>query len=232
MLKFHLQTDPALMEPGLDAPTFGVSAEQVEDWDEMPGSFPTQSARPGASVKEQVEMELSSDSNRWIIGEALASTTCKSQSKKKDLSHLAYRCNDKKTCPRCAAQHQIEGGYEDPQGYLDNAVYVLQSLEQYRTQHPNYETRRSQLVTSSYQWSWMVTESIKHNKSLSHYGACIIPVALVQKICSEKRLGDYFVQRRWNEDMRSFDYCLSLDPCNRHYYSWWRTNLENRGDAQ
>ena len=102
VLKFHLQTDPTLMEPELDDLTFGVSAEQGGDWDEMPGSFPTQSARPGASVNAslEMEMELSSDSNRWIIGEALASTTCKSHSKKKDLSQLAYRCNDNKKCPR------------------------------------------------------------------------------------------------------------------------------------
>ena len=99
VLKFHLQADPEQIEPDLDAATFGVSAEQVDDWDEMPGSFPTQSARPGTSVNEQAEMELSSDSNRWIIGEALASTTCKSQGRKKDSSLLAYRCNEKKTSP-------------------------------------------------------------------------------------------------------------------------------------
>ena len=75
-----------------------------------------------------------------------------------------------------------------------------------------------------------MAESISHNKSLSHYGACIIPAALVQKICEENQLADYFVQRRWNTDSRTFEYCVSLDPCNRHYYSWWRTNLESRDE--
>ena len=84
-------------------------------------------------------------------------------------------------------------------------------------------------MTSSYDWIWIVAESIKHNKSLSHYGACILPTAFAQKVCAEQRLGNYFVQRRWNQDQRTFDYCLSLDPSNRHYYSWWKTNLESRG---
>jgi hypothetical protein len=115
---------------------------------------------------------------------------------------------------------------------LDNAIYVLHSLEQYRTEHPKYATRRDQIKESSYQWIWIVAESILHNKSLAHYGACIIPTAMIPTICAENRLGDYSVQRRWNLEMRSFEYCVSLDPCNRHYYSWWRTNLEGRGDLQ
>jgi hypothetical protein len=53
---------------------------------------------------------------------------------------------------------------------------------------------------------------------------------LVQQLCLENKLAEYFVQRRWNTDSRTFEYCVSLDPGNRHYYSWWRTNLENRGD--
>ena len=164
-------------------------------------------------------MELSSDPNRWILGEALSRTTCQSCGNKKDSKHLAFRCNDKKRCPRCASEHQIQGGYEDPQGYLDNAVYVLQSLEKYRTEHPKYATRRDQIKESSYQWIWIDAESILHNKSLSHYGACIIPAALIPQICEKNNLGDYFVQRRWNTDLRSFEYCVGLDPCNRHYYS-------------
>ena len=65
---YHLHDDPEQIEPELDAAAFGVLADPVADWDEMPGSFSTQSARPGTSAKELVEMELSSDFNRWIIG--------------------------------------------------------------------------------------------------------------------------------------------------------------------
>jgi hypothetical protein len=144
---------------------------------------------------------------------------------------LSFRCNDRKRCPRCAAQHQIEGGFEDPADYLSAAVYILDSLEAYK-RHPNYEQRKGKLRSSSYPWVWIVAEAIKETKSLSHYGAIIMPPVLAQKICEDKKLGDYFVQRCWNNDHLSFDYLLGMDPSNSHYYSWWRINLEDHGDLE
>ena len=34
--------------------------------------------------------------------------------------------------------------------------------------------------------------------------------------------------KKWNNDLRSFDYLLGMDPCNSHYYNWWKVNLEDR----
>ncbi len=75
---------------------------------------------------------------------------------------------------------------------------------------------------------WIVAEAIKHTKDIAHDEAIVIPAFQEQKMCEERKLGDYFVYRRWSTNMRTFDYLLAMDPSNAHYYSWWKVNLEER----
>ena len=201
-----------------------ASAPADAGWDGLSGPFPARQEHPEAPPKRAVmdEMELAQDQCRWIPSEVLQDTTCQ----QKELG-LSFRCCEKKTCPRCASQHQIEGGYEDPVEYLSAAVFILEKLDAYKT-HENYARRREELKNSSYQWVWIVAEAIKHTKDISHYGAIVIPAVQAQKICEEKKLGDYFVYRKWSSDLRSFDYLLAMDPGNLHYFSWWKVNLEER----
>ena len=152
----------AASEPPTVTSTFAAEAPVEADWDELPGSFSARLEPPEAPMRTMDAMELAVDKSRWVPSEALQDTTCQPKSE-----GLSFRCNDKKTCPRCAAQHQIEGGYEDPVDYLSAAVYILESLEAYK-KHPKYEQRKEELRFSSYQWVWMVAEAIKETKSLSH----------------------------------------------------------------
>ena len=75
----------------------------------------------------------------------------------------------------------------------------------------------------------MFAEAVKHDKCLSYYGAVIMPPVAAQEACNDLKLGNFYVQRKWNANKRSYDYCLGLDPTNAHYFSWWKTNLEDRG---
>jgi hypothetical protein len=77
---------------------------------------------------------------------------------------------------------------------------------------------------------WIVAEAIKKDTDVSHFGAVIMPTVTAKDACKEGKLGNYFVQKKWNANKRSFDYRLGLDPTNSHCYSWWRTNLEDRND--
>ncbi len=108
-------------------------------------------------------------------------------------------------------------------------MYILESLEAYK-KHPKYEQIKEDLRFSSYPWVWMVAEAIKESKSLSHYGAIIMPPVVAQKICRDRKFGDHFVQRRLNSGLLSYDYLLGMGPSNSHYYSWWRTSVEDRGE--
>ncbi len=55
-----------------------------------------------------------------------------------------------------------------------------------------------------------------------------MPPVAAKETCKEMKLGNFYVQRRWNANKRSYDYCLGLDPNNAHYFRWWKTKLEDR----
>jgi hypothetical protein len=140
-------------EPPTPSANVAAEAPVDTDWDELSGSFPARPEHPEAPLRRALDtMELAVDQSRWVPSEVLQDTTCQQKA-----AGLSFRCSDKKTCPRCAAQHQVEGGYEDPVEYLSAAVHILESLEAYM-KHPNYHRRREELRTSSYQWAWMVVE--------------------------------------------------------------------------
>ena len=116
-----------------------ASAPVDAGWDGLSGSLPARQEPPEAPPKRAMidDMELAQDQCRSIPSEVLQDTTCQ----QKPLG-LSFRCCDKKTCPRCVSQHQIEGGYEDPVEYLSVAVLILEKLEAYKT-HAN-TTRRAE----------------------------------------------------------------------------------------
>ena len=99
----------AASEPPTVTSTFAAEAPVDADWDELPGSFSARLEPPEAPMRTMDAMELAIDKSRWVPSEARQDTTCQPKTE-----GLSFRCNDKKTCPRCAAQHQVEGGYEDP----------------------------------------------------------------------------------------------------------------------
>ena len=43
-----------------------------------------------------------------------------------------------------------------------------------------------------------VAEAIKHEKCLSYFGAVIMPPEAAVDACKEQKLGNYYVQRKWN----------------------------------
>ena len=104
VLETRLNEDPDRADHD-DPSVLNVVAHEAGDRDEMLGPCTAQSSRPDASARELAEMELSSDTNRWIIGEALSATTCKPQGTK--TLTVGFRCSDRRKCPRCAAQYQI-----------------------------------------------------------------------------------------------------------------------------
>jgi hypothetical protein len=118
-----------------------ASAPVDAGWDGLSGSLPARQEPPEAPPKRAMidDMELAQDQCRWIPSEVLQDTTCQ----QKPLG-LSFRCCDKKTCPRCASQHQIEGGYEDPVEYLSAAIFIMEKLEDYK-KHENYAVRREGL---------------------------------------------------------------------------------------
>ncbi len=63
-----------------------------------------------------------------------------------------------------------------------------------------------------------------------------MPTVAAREVCKALKLGNFYVQRKWNANMASYDYCLGLDPTNAHNFSWWKTNLEDdlfaRGNLQ
>ena len=117
---------------------------------------------------------------------------------------ITYSKSHAKSCLRCASQVQISSGYENPQGYLDAAIYALESLQEYK-QHPHYLRRKEELKGSSCQWVWMIAEAVKHEKCLSYFGAVIMPPVAAKEACKDMKLGNFYVQRRWNANKRSFE---------------------------
>ena len=138
-LTCRLQDQDATSSPRNTAGESNMEASAPVDagWDGLSGSLPARQEPPEAPPKRAMidDMELAQDQCRWIPSEVLQDTTCQ----QKPLG-LSFRCCDKKTCPRCASQHQIEGGYEDPVEYLSAAILILEKLEAYKT-HENYPVR-------------------------------------------------------------------------------------------
>ena len=91
-------------------------------WDDIPEQDPTRLVQPEIVQRAVDEMGLSSDSDRWIVGELLKEQTCQ-PCHMNDSQQTSFKCGEKRRCPRCAAQYQIECGYEDPANYLDNAIF-------------------------------------------------------------------------------------------------------------
>ena len=121
-LTCKLQDQDATSSPRVIAgeSTMEASAPVDAGWDGPSGSLPARQEPPEAPPKRAMrdDMELAQDQCRWIPSEVLLETTCQ----QKPLG-LSLRCNEKKTCLRCASQHQIEGGYENLVEYLSAADF-------------------------------------------------------------------------------------------------------------
>ena len=106
-LTCRLQDQDATSSPRNTAGESNMEASAPVDagWDGLSGSLPARQESPEALPKRGIidDMELAQDQCRWIPSEVLQETTCQ----QKPLG-LSFRCCEKKTCPRCASQHQIE----------------------------------------------------------------------------------------------------------------------------
>jgi hypothetical protein len=178
-LTHRLQGDPDKQEVHIEADAVGALAEPELAWDELPGLDPTKLVQPELPQGVIDEMCLSSDSDRWVVGELLSKQTCQT-CQTNDSQHMSFICGDKRKCPRCASQHQIQGGYEDPMSYLDNAIFVLHSLDRYKTHHPKYTQRVAQIQESSYQWIWSSPRAFLRTVRACH----IMELALFQQVLS------------------------------------------------
>ena len=113
-LQDAVDSSPSSSGVGNDAPNasaYGVEVQKDDqDGDELPSSVPTESDRPEVPRRGVDPMDLASDKNRWVVSAAVEATTCKSTSSRLTAGKMSSRCNNKRVCPRCASQHQIEQG--------------------------------------------------------------------------------------------------------------------------
>jgi len=78
-LTHRLQGDPDKQEVHIEADAVGALAEPELAWDELPGLDPTKLVQPELPQGVIDEMCLSSDSDRWVVGELLRNQTCQTR---------------------------------------------------------------------------------------------------------------------------------------------------------
>ena len=210
---------------GIIHPTKDDEEADKTDNEEI-GAFDLYSSTMSAGRAEQTEVKDTMDYNvntrTWVVTDTVSDFTCKSTTNvlMEGVTPQLFACHNKKRCPRCAAQVNIKDGYEDPELYKANARYLIDELSKYRDLI-EAEERRQELVNCSFSWILIIAKAVRHDKSVSYFGAIPLPARFVEAACRSNRLTSYYVERRWRDPesmslAKGFEYCLAMDPGNNH----------------
>ena len=171
---------------------------------------------------------LSADYNYWFpVETAVNRFVCQAKEPTLGAPIVAQRCRKPKCCLRCAAQVQIEDGWEDPVEYKLAAAIIMARIKAFICSSPeDFQIYRQAMADhGGFGWLLLVAAALNEgsDKPISHFGVVALEPPASTAVIQNHQLGGYYVQRRWSNFKHAYEYFVSFDPGNALYYNWVRS---------
>ena len=168
---------------------------------------------------------LSADYNYWFpVVTAVNRFVCQAKEPTRGAPIVAQRCRKPNSCLRCAAQVQIEDGWEDPVEYKLAAAIIMARIKAFICSSPEDFQIYKQAIADHGGFGWLLFVAAALNegsdKPISHFGVVALEPLASTAVIQNHQLGGYYVQRRWSDSMPAYEYLVSFDPGNALYYNW------------
>ena len=189
-------------------------AETDNWWSKMAEgkNVPTEAGTTSEPVAALSPMNLKAEDIYWVDGFVVKNHTCCNVDTdcQGGLITVKSLCQQK-SCPCCAAHHYKEQGWEVASGFKVAAAAAIEAIANFDKANPGEIKRVAELMTTEGCARFLLLIAKIFNttgldKGISHYGAVGVPRKDVESLCQQSRLGEYYVQKKWNTDRKTFSY--------------------------